>query len=56
MDYRQPLEPILIVLVTIGLFGTGAHPYTYVEVEESLELSEYETDLELESVAATSLV
>ena len=58
MDYRQPLEPILIVLVTIGLFGTGAHPYTYVEVEETLELSEYETDLELEleSVTASSLV
>jgi len=24
MDYRQPLEPVVIVLVTVGLFGTGA--------------------------------
>lgn len=23
MDYRQPLEPILVLLVTLGLFGTG---------------------------------
>ncbi len=23
MDYRQPIEPIIIVLVSIGLFGTG---------------------------------
>ena len=23
MDYRMPIEPIIIVLVTIGLFGTG---------------------------------
>jgi 4-amino-4-deoxy-L-arabinose transferase-like glycosyltransferase len=22
MDYRQPLEPIIILLVTLGLFGT----------------------------------
>jgi 4-amino-4-deoxy-L-arabinose transferase-like glycosyltransferase len=44
MDYRQPLEPILIVLVTIGLFGTGAHPFAYVEVEEQLELPEFETE------------
>ncbi len=44
MDYRQPLEPILIVLVTIGLFGTGARPYAYAEVEEPLELPEFETE------------
>ena len=24
MDYRQPLEPVLLLLVAIGLFGTGA--------------------------------
>jgi len=23
MDYRQPIEPIIIVLVSIGLFGAG---------------------------------
>lgn len=23
MDYRQPLEPIVVLLVTVGLFGTG---------------------------------
>jgi hypothetical protein len=23
MDYRQPIEPLLIVLVSVGLFGTG---------------------------------
>ena len=23
MDYRQPLEPMLIILLTVGLFGTG---------------------------------
>jgi 4-amino-4-deoxy-L-arabinose transferase-like glycosyltransferase len=26
MDYRQPIEPIIIVLVSIGLFGTGEEP------------------------------
>ncbi len=23
MDYRQPIEPVIILLVTVGLFGTG---------------------------------
>ena len=27
MDYRQPIEPIMIVLVTIGLFDTRCRPY-----------------------------
>ncbi len=26
MDYRQPLEPVIVVLVTVGLFGTGLAP------------------------------
>ncbi len=26
MDYRQPLEPVIIVLVTVGLFGTRDQP------------------------------
>ena len=31
MDYRQPIEPIVIVLVTIGLFGTRAAPSAGME-------------------------
>ena len=33
MDYRQPIEPIMIVLVTLGLFGTHSARCT-VEQEE----------------------
>jgi hypothetical protein len=37
MDYRQPLEPIIVVLVTIGLFGTRSRKAI---AEEKLALSE----------------
>lgn len=36
MDYRQPIEPIIIVLVSIGLFGTGAGLLTSQHAEEDL--------------------
>lgn len=32
MDYRQPIEPLLIVLVSVGLFGTGLE--TAAEAED----------------------
>jgi 4-amino-4-deoxy-L-arabinose transferase-like glycosyltransferase len=41
MDYRQPIEPIIIVLVTIGLFGTGnekARSRGAKQVKHNLEL------------------
>ena len=25
MDYRQPIEPVVVILVVVGLFGTSAH-------------------------------
>lgn len=39
MDYRQPIEPIMIILVTIGLFGTG---------NDKSDLTEYEEDATVE--------
>ena len=34
MDYRQPLEPVIVVLVTIGIFGTGLPGETLDEAAE----------------------
>jgi 4-amino-4-deoxy-L-arabinose transferase-like glycosyltransferase len=36
MDYRQPIEPIMIILVTLGLFGTGMGAPTQEESEEQV--------------------
>jgi 4-amino-4-deoxy-L-arabinose transferase-like glycosyltransferase len=40
MDYRQPLEPVVILLVTVGLFGTQAQRHK--QGMEAPELSEAE--------------
>jgi hypothetical protein len=39
MDYRQPLEPMMILLVSIGLFGTAPawEPATETDSEEDLD-------------------
>lgn len=34
MDYRQPIEPIIIVLVSIGLFGAGKKLFSLAESDE----------------------
>ena len=40
MDYRQPIEPEIVILVTAGLFGIDETEFTS---EESLEaVSEHE--------------
>jgi hypothetical protein len=49
MDYRQPLEPVIIVLVTVGLFGTAdGRPSVYEPVEDEIGIDE-EMTLELET-------
>jgi hypothetical protein len=50
MDYRQPLEPIIVVLVTVGLFGIqpsrrSGVPSLPDEVEEPVLLPEPEVAL-----------
>ena len=37
MDYRQPLEPIIVILVTIGLFGTREFRAPARQPTETLE-------------------
>jgi 4-amino-4-deoxy-L-arabinose transferase-like glycosyltransferase len=37
MDYRQPIEPIIIVLVSIGLFGTGTQRLARKRAAEAVE-------------------
>ncbi|MFC6647308.1 ArnT family glycosyltransferase [Granulicella cerasi] len=37
MDYRQPIEPLLILLVSIGLFGTGLERVHEPTVEHAYE-------------------
>jgi 4-amino-4-deoxy-L-arabinose transferase-like glycosyltransferase len=39
MEYRQPLEPILIIMVSVGLFGTGL---ARVEAPEAVRVFEEE--------------
>ncbi|WP_176441693.1 ArnT family glycosyltransferase [Granulicella rosea] len=46
MDYRQPLEPMIIVLVTVGFFGTGSDRQT------EPDQSEFELQNEQEPVLA----
>jgi 4-amino-4-deoxy-L-arabinose transferase-like glycosyltransferase len=46
MDYRQPLEPILVVLVTLGLFGTGTARTSTPTPQKAVKLQpEPETEL-----------
>jgi 4-amino-4-deoxy-L-arabinose transferase-like glycosyltransferase len=45
MDYRQPIEPIIIVLVTVGLFGTGRKRRVSDEQEVKVEQLEPEREL-----------
>jgi len=40
MDYRQPLEPVIITMVVVGLFGTGNKQINI----ESLEANERESE------------
>ena len=46
MDYRQPIEPIMIVLVTLGLFGTHSH--------RTVEAEEHQPELALTSETVTA--
>jgi hypothetical protein len=47
MDYRQPLEPIILVLVVVGIFGTNAsneQPFDSAEAED-LPLQQLEPEV-----------
>jgi 4-amino-4-deoxy-L-arabinose transferase-like glycosyltransferase len=46
MDYRQPLEPVILVLVTIGLFGTGKEAPAPEHVAAYDEQGDFETDMQ----------
>jgi len=54
MDYRQPIEPIMIVLVTLGLFGIGRNRPALEEYEDE-ETIEVETEREAVLVYAKAL-
>jgi 4-amino-4-deoxy-L-arabinose transferase-like glycosyltransferase len=47
MDYRQPLEPVMILLVSVGLFGRAADWISWSEEEEA---NEPEPEFEPEAV------
>ena len=40
MDYRQPLEPVIITLVTVGLFGTGNKRFIPEDLNEAQNVEE----------------
>jgi len=42
MDYRQPIEPIIVMLVSVGLFGTGIET-----VEETESVEAYDEEIEV---------
>jgi hypothetical protein len=47
MDYRQPLEPIILVLVVIGIFGTHArrsHPSDTLSIDDELPTQQREPE------------
>jgi hypothetical protein len=50
MDYRQPIEPIIIVLVSIGLFGIGRKLFSPEQPEEAVLAFDEARELEPESV------